>query len=222
MSDAREIHLDVANHQNKKVVLIKFKRDKLLEDTVRQVNGARWSSTMTSWYVPYSVRALNQVKYLFEPISKIDQSLVKEKITVENTSTNYIPMPVDYVLTEDSLNKYTQYKLWMQSKRYSSSTINTYSDALKAFLKFFHQKPISEINNHDLIVFNNEFVLKHKLSASYQNQVVNAVKLFFKTVENKAIDIEQIHRPKREKVLPNVLSKEEVKLILNAQPLDKK
>ena len=44
----------------------------------------------------------------------------------------------------------------------------------------------------------------------------NAIKLFFKTIENRVIDIDKIHRPKREKLLPNVLSKEEIKQILNA------
>jgi integrase/recombinase XerD len=45
---------------------------------------------------------------------------------------------------------------------------------------------------------------------------VNAIKLFFRSVRNTKIDFEKIHRPKREKLLPNVLSKEEVKAILNA------
>lgn len=45
---------------------------------------------------------------------------------------------------------------------------------------------------------------------------MNAIKLFFKTILERKIDTEKIHRPKRSKVLPNVLSKEEVKLILNA------
>jgi integrase/recombinase XerD len=58
--------------------------------------------------------------------------------------------------------------------------------------------------------------LKNNLSASYQNQIVNAIKLFFTTVRQTKIQIDKIHRPKRAKLLPNVLSKEEVKLILNA------
>jgi len=40
--------------------------------------------------------------------------------------------------------------------------------------------------------------------------------LFFRTVQNKSILVDAIHRPKRSKLLPNVLSKEEIKLILNA------
>jgi len=67
-----------------------------------------------------------------------------------------------------------------------------------------------------MINFNNDYILANNLSSSYQNQVVNAVKLFFRTLVNKVINIDLIHKPKREKTLPNVLSKIEVKLILTA------
>ena len=58
--------------------------------------------------------------------------------------------------------------------------------------------------------------MANKYSASYQNQIVNAVKLFFRGIEHKQLQPELIHRPKTQKLLPNVLSKEEIKLILNA------
>ena len=40
--------------------------------------------------------------------------------------------------------------------------------------------------------------------------------MYFKTCRDTKIEIDKIHRPKRAKVLPNVLSKEEVKKILEA------
>jgi len=58
--------------------------------------------------------------------------------------------------------------------------------------------------------------VKSGLSSSYQNQIVNSIKLYFKTCRDTKIEVDKIHRPKREKVLPNVLSKEEVKKILDA------
>ena len=58
--------------------------------------------------------------------------------------------------------------------------------------------------------------IRARNTSSYQNQVVNAIKLFFRQIENRNIDVDLIHRPKREKLLPNVLSKEEVKAILEA------
>lgn len=104
---------------------------------------------------------------------------------------------------------------WLTSRHYSKNTIKTYTEALNNFLSYF-DKPVSEITNDDLILYNNEYIHKNGLSTSYQNQIVNAIKLFYLTVEDRKIDIEKIHRPKKEKQLPNVLSKEEVKLILNA------
>lgn len=106
------------------------------------------------------------------------------------------------------------FKRWLQSKRYSENTINTYVEALKVFLDFNDGKGLNEISNNDFILFNTEYILKRKLSSSYQNQVVNAIKLFFSIVKDKKLELEKLHRPRRDHKLPNVLSKEEVKDIL--------
>jgi integrase/recombinase XerD len=105
---------------------------------------------------------------------------------------------------------------YLTSKRYSPNTIKVYSDSLSTFLRYFSTKSILEISNDDLIDFNNNYILKNNFSGSFQNQVVNAVKLFYTTIHRHKIEVELIHRPRREKLLPNVLSKEEVKAILNS------
>ena len=214
MSPTKEIHLDVTTHRADQIILIKFVRDKVLEDAVRKVNGVKWSKTHTSWYVPYSVRVLNEIKNLFEPISKINAALLKEKVSNQSLKTTYTPQSAGFLFDEEVQRKILSYKAWLQSRRYSASTIKTYIESLKIFLKFFYQKTIEDITNEDVIVFNNTYILKNNLSSSYQNQIVNAIKLFFRIIENKAINIDLIHRPKRSHALPNVLSKEEIKQIL--------
>ncbi|WP_445456453.1 tyrosine-type recombinase/integrase [Flavobacterium sp. HNIBRBA15423] len=87
---------------------------------------------------------------------------------------------------------------------------------IKSFLAFFNHKSVFEITNDDVIVYTIEYILKNRLSSSYQNQIVNAIKLYFKTIHNEILVIDKIHRPQQEKVLPTVLSKEEVKQILSA------
>ncbi|MXV53334.1 tyrosine-type recombinase/integrase [Pedobacter sp. HMF7647] len=108
-----------------------------------------------------------------------------------------------------------QFRLWLRSRRYSDSTISTYCDAIGVFLGYFNDKEIEDINQNDLVLFNNRYILKNKLSSSYQNQIVNACKLFFKITSNTSMETELLHRPKREKKLPNVLSREEIKKILD-------
>ena len=72
---------------------------------------------------------------------------------------------------------------------------------------FYRYKAICEITNEDVIVYNNEYILKNNLSVSYQNQIINSLKLFFKIIENKKIIPDEIFRPKNAKKLPNILSK---------------
>lgn len=117
------------------------------------------------------------------------------------------------VLQHEQIKEFTHY---LRSKRYSESTIKTYTESIGLFLRYFSEKDILEIDNDDLIAFNNDYIIKNKLSSSFQNQIVNAIKLFFRALSNFKMDVELIHRPRREKKLPNVLSKEEVKKILDA------
>jgi integrase/recombinase XerD len=153
---------------------------------VKKLEGSRWSQSLKVWHIPDT--ADNRIRF---------------KISVSE------PSPEGYLQLE-------QFIRWLRSKRYSESTVKTYSEALKSFLTYYRAKSVYEIINDDVIEYNNEFILKNKRSSSYQNQIVNALKLYFTTQRGFKINIDQIHRPKREKTLPNVLSKEEVKQLLEA------
>ena len=176
-------------HHNQNRIAVHFEKNIRLIERIKEFDDAQWSYQKNVWHLPDTFENREHFKI----------------IQYENT----IPSPEGI----EQLHKFTQ---WLSSRRYSTSTIKTYSDGLKSFLFFYREKAIQEITNDDVIIYTNEFLLKNKLSASYQNQIVNALKLYFKTVRETKIDIEKIHRPKRQKILPNVLSKEEVKSILDA------
>jgi integrase/recombinase XerD len=176
-------------HNSESRIAVYFEKNQDLIARIKQIEGARWSQQKIVWHLPDSPE--NRLRFNIEPMA------------------NSIP-------SIEAIEQIEKFKQWMRSKRYSESTISTYSEALKSFLLFYREKPVVEINNEDVIIYNNEYILKNKLSASYQNQIVNAIKLFFMTVRGTKIEVDKIHRPKRAKLLPNVLSKEEIKLILNA------
>ena len=109
-----------------------------------------------------------------------------------------------------------QFRNYLEQRRYSKNTIKTYLECLRVFMAFHSKKLLNEITLEDVYLFNTEYILKKNCSASYQNQVINSIKLFYRSQYNKKLDIEQIERPRREKKLPNVLSKQEVKRIIQA------
>ncbi|HRG01257.1 MAG TPA: site-specific integrase [Bacteroidia bacterium] len=214
------VKLKPAFHKEKEVVQLIFNKNDALNNLLRANTGMRWSKTMNCWYLPFYKSIIQDLFILLQPNFYLDYSDLKvyQAPLVEKKEVEIIIKPTSILqdLPEEFLHKIEEFKLWLNSKRYSNSTIKTYTDSLKTFLRYYADKPIAEITNEDLIKFNNHYIMENGLSASFQNQIVNAVKLFFSKVENKKLNPELVHRPKRSKLLPNVLSKEEVKLILQA------
>lgn len=176
-------------HKDEARIAVYFEKDATLIYRMKKFAGARWSQQKKVWHVPDT--AQNREIFGLTP------------------QENKYPSAEG----EEQIKFFVE---WMAAKRYSANTVKTYREALRSFLIFHQEKAISEITNADVKLYMRDYVLEKKLSASYQNQIVNAVKLYFRTVQEKQLDLEKIERPKRPKTLPNVLSKEEVKLILNA------
>lgn len=99
--------------------------------------------------------------------------------------------------------------------RYSESTINTYSYMFREFLKAVYPLPLHQVNKMHLQVYHRHLIVGRKVSRSFQNQSINAIKFYLERVlkqERQFIDLE---RPKRNQALPQVLSMPEVQRILH-------
>ena len=184
-------------HDNQHRIALYFANTAILNQLVRAIPGARWSRTLKAWHI-------------------IDNELYRSacNILTNNAHTNAIKNNRDIsAQTQELLNKYTN---WMEVKRYSKSTIESYTNALLVFFSYHNQKNVEQINNQDVMDFNTHYVLKKNLSATYQSQFINALKLFYQTVKNHKIDIEKLIRPQHGHKLPKVISEEEVAAIINA------
>lgn len=176
-------------HKGEKRIAVIFEKNALLINRIKTFEGARWSVTKKFWHLPDT----NRYRLHF-----------------------HLPLQATQLPNADAIEHLAKFINFLKAKWYSKNTITTYADCLKTFFIFFNNKMVSEITNDDIIRFHNEYIINNNFSSSYQNQIVNAIKLFFKIIQETEIEITKIHRPKRQKVLPNVLSKEEVKAILNA------
>ncbi len=213
----KELYIEHGLHNNRMKLFMKFDYDTKAIELIKTLPGVKWSQSEKRWHIGYHPEALNSIRNTFKNTGVYIQTLNDVNDVVKPRPAE-IKKPSDALpdLNKAQKDKVDQFKNWLRSKRYSESTIGTYIDSIQTFLRYYAAKDLSEMTNDDLIAFNNNYILANNYSASYQNQVVNAVKLFFRTIENKQLQPELIHRPKRPKLLPNVLSKEEIKLILNA------
>lgn len=197
-----KILIESGKHHNIDVVFLIFPKDAGLIAAVKTLGVASWSQTKGKWFIPQDKFELSKFIEALKEKAVIDTCGLKEKINTQ------IPTEIKQGLSK--------LKLWMEHRRYSASTINTYLDAAKSFLMFTYPKPINSIANDDVVHYVNAYIIKNGLSFSYQNQVINAIKLFFREVVHCSLDVDKLERPRREYKLPNVLSKEEVAAILKA------
>jgi integrase/recombinase XerD len=105
--------------------------------------------------------------------------------------------------------------------RYSSRTSESYLSLLELFFKYYNEKDPAKITNQDVSHFVHDFIVTNGYSSSYQNQMISAIKTFYRISERRRIDWRMFERPKRSRALPKVFSKDEVKKILSATKNDK-
>ena len=209
------IHLNRQEIGLKTYYYASFPFNRFLYTHFSSLKKCNWNTIEKAWVIDEAVFPLENLLAYFKDKAEV---IVQEKNLKSVEYKKSLLRPIHFLEPLDELKKEAiqTFIRYLNSKRYSPNTIKVYSDSMSTFLRYFSMKDTTDISNDDLIDFNNNYILKNNFSASFQNQVVNAVKLYFSAIQHKKIDVELIHRPRREKLLPNVLSKEEVKAILDA------
>lgn len=203
----RSITLDVEEHEGMKFMFIRFPYNRTLIELIKKIPGIGWRPQHRAWVVPWHKTLVDDIRRLVSPSFEVNDAPLIRTMARKQVDLRFAEV------YGSSLHSFSQ---WLQSKRYSPNTQKTYLDAVRVFLQFMDGKCVNDIGPHDFIRFNNEYILQRGYSSSYQNQVVNAIKLYFGNLEFKSLTLDQLHRPRREKCLPNVISKESVRALLDS------
>jgi site-specific recombinase XerD len=103
----------------------------------------------------------------------------------------------------------------LQIRHYSKTTIRLYLHAVSVFAQHFGKSPdqldASHIRQYQLFL-----AQEKKVSLSTFIQVVSALRFFYTHTLHRKIAIERIPFPRRDRKLPLILSREEVKALLQA------
>ncbi len=210
----KQVVLKPGYHKGQAILELEFPYDRELIRLAKSM-GAKWSQTKRCWYVEVAPGILDKILKTFRGVAWVDYNRVKQKgEPTKKPAKKDRPQSVKPSI-EEPISDFID---WMRNRRYSEKTVQTYRDGLYRFFRFMENKNPGEVVNEDLERFQKEYIIAGGYSQSFQSQVINAVKLFFTNRQNRKLDPELIERPKKEKKLPNVLSKEEVKKILEAPP----
>lgn len=108
----------------------------------------------------------------------------------------------------------TQYRNLLIQKQYSPNTIKTYCNYFKDYLNYFNGSNYQNISKEDINQYILSLIKKYKISVSQQNQRINAIKFYYEQVLGRKKEYYDIERPRKEKKLPEVLSKNEIASML--------
>jgi integrase/recombinase XerD len=103
---------------------------------------------------------------------------------------------------------------FMVLKNYSTRTIEAYESHLRSFINYFGEENLMELSSDQINEYIHSLMIENNYSRSYQNQLINAIKVYYKTVDNRKLEHIEPVRPKSETKYPVVLSRDEIKKIV--------
>ena len=116
--------------------------------------------------------------------------------------------------TKPSVEIPIKYINLLEQKRYAENTKAIYLSYFADFIRNFINRGLSCISKEEINNYILKLIREKNISASQQNQRINAIKFYYEKVLGKQKEYYDIERPRLESKLPDILSKNEIALMI--------
>tara|TARA_R110002012_G_scaffold312248_1_gene522466 strand:- start:75 stop:1286 length:1212 start_codon:yes stop_codon:yes gene_type:complete len=203
-------------HKNAKQIRIHFTYNNTDKDIIKGFAGVSWSQSHKTFYVRYTKEVLNTLfQYLKKHGYYVNYSeLLKEKpelvITEKKQPVKLSKLDMHRALPKSHKALLKDYVSYLRGKRLSNPTIATYGYFVLRFLYLFKEEKSNTWKHSHLDLFMSQIMAKEHYSISSQRQCVSAFKYLATYCNIESFDAEDFKRPKRDKKMPHIISKEAV------------
>jgi site-specific recombinase XerD len=179
----------------------------LLTKAIKAMPYCNWNAEYKWWSIPFAERFLAEIKNISQAqnLTVLYEEEAKNESKILRVSkydiVNYKDCPPEYILK-------------LKELRYSENTIKTYKGLFEEFVNYYNALPLEDIEEEKITNFLRYLVIERKVSTSYQNQAINAVKFYYERVLGGQRKIYLVDRPREEKILPTVLNENEISELL--------
>ncbi len=199
-------------HNEKKQIAITFGYNDTIRKHLKAIPEIKWSQTHRTFYISYTWQNKNLVYRHLRAINcYVNYEALRAKKTI---AAKKFPITLPKLNAENNTNL-KRYKHWLEQKRLSPNTVNTYVEVTGFFLRYAQLKKNTVFDPRFIELFNFDFIIRGDKSVSYQNQCISGIKKYLE-YKKLAIDVLDIERPRKERKLPVILTTDEVKGILHA------
>ncbi len=190
-----------------RLIYIKFPYNDRIKDSIKKLEGAWWHQGAKIWSVHKTEENYKTIQNIFS----IDnyQLVIKEKGKEPKKQYNY-----NQPRLPDRIDK--KFYREMRLRKRSEKTIEIYAKHINMFLHYFSEEDIHSLEAEKVRDYLYELKEKQQFSYQYQNQFINAIKRYYEYVYSKEITAIDLPRPRRTRLLPKVISSEEVIKMIEA------
>lgn len=215
MDTSRVITLKHLLISDQKYIGFQFHSDRVISALLKELPNIQWSAEFGLPFIPNNKESLNLIYRTFRGIAWINTKSFFPKRSLNNDNedldVNWFrnrKLPFGYRACPE------EYLLKLELKRYANNTVKIY---VRCFEKFINSLPECDLLQVDEQTIQNylQKLIQEKKSNSYINQMINSIKFYYEIVLEMPNRFYSIDRPRKEHTLPMVLSKEEVRSIIN-------
>jgi integrase/recombinase XerD len=209
----------VANHpflEDFLCLILPISERDLYFEKVKNIHGRRWNIQLLVWEIPFTKTTLrflatyfgDSIKYGFEQKKEIP-----EQLESANTDEKWVKKAEVTAKYELAVTKLIEI---MTLKRYSVRTVKSYRLAFRNFILFYDDLKPRNISRQQIDNYLLYCIREKKISESYQDLIISAIKLFYLEAVNQPEKVEKLYRPKKVERLPSIFSENEIVRLLRA------
>lgn len=215
MFKGRSVTLKHLLIEGQKHIGLQFKSDIVTQALIEKLPNVSWSNEFGMYHISNTKANLGIIfntfrgevwingNYFFESDSELNADRPKnvEWYRQRELKKNYKRCPAAY------LDK-------LELRKYADNTVKAYVHQFECFINHYNDIKPENISENEIREYLKILVQKGR-SHSYINQSVNSIKFYYEAVMGMPNRFYTIERPRKQKQLPKVLSKQEIKDLID-------
>jgi site-specific recombinase XerD len=203
--NARSIQTDevlmIKTRQGRVKIIAAF--NKAMISAIKEIPYNKWDAKNKWWTIPFSESFVKRVTDVCE-LQKL-KVVLEEEPSGEAGTKRISPLDIpNYRRAPES------YKNKHIELRNSPNTIKNYISAFEEFINYFYRFDIDSITEPQILEFLRYLITERRVSISYQNISINAIKFYYEKVLKGQRKFYFIDRPRKDIILPDVLNIDEI------------
>jgi integrase/recombinase XerD len=191
-------------------------------EKVKSIPGRRWNAEARYWEIPHTEEGLDAIRDRFpeadfrlDPHPSMAPPRASRSAAPRSLAPGSLPSQAPGSFPSGWESAIDEASRGMVLRGFSPRTRKVYRGQIRRFARRCGVGP-ADVQGHDVADYLRHLAEKQAVSRSYHSQALSALRYLFIRVLRRPMVVEEIPRPKRSRRLPFVLSRAEVRRLVDA------